>query len=53
MKLTKTRLIGFLVLLAGAFLAGCTTRGAKESSIPWTQPADWEGQIPGMSQTGH
>lgn len=36
-------LLGF-----GALLAGCSTRGPKQSSIPWSQPAGWEGQIPGM-----
>lgn len=40
----------FLLLLAvfGAMLAGCTTKTEKDSSIPWSRPADWEGQIPGM-----
>lgn len=32
-------------LLAG--LTGCSTPN-KDSSIPWSRPADWEGRIPGM-----
>jgi hypothetical protein len=23
-----------------------------DSSIPWNRPADWEGQIPGMTGSG-
>lgn len=43
--------IGVLLLLAfGSLLGGCSTRSAKESSIPWSRPAGWEGQIPGMGQ---
>lgn len=53
MKLTKTKFIGLILLFAGTLLAGCTTRGAKDSSIPWSQPASWEGQIPGMTQQGN
>ena len=42
-----------LVLVAlGAALAGCSTGSPVESSIPWNQPADWEGQIPGMTGSG-
>jgi hypothetical protein len=41
-----------VVLLAsfGAILTGCSTNSPKRSSIPWSQPAGWEGQIPGMGQ---
>jgi hypothetical protein len=53
MKLTKTRLIALLIIFIGAFLVGCTTRGSKGSSIPWGRPADFEGQIPGLSQQGN
>jgi nitrous oxide reductase accessory protein NosL len=42
-----------LVLIAvGAMLAGCSSDAPDASSIPWNQPADWEGQIPGMSGSG-
>jgi hypothetical protein len=42
-----------LVLLAFAAMAGgCTNKTNKDTSIPWSRPADWEGQMPGMG-TGH
>lgn len=53
MKYTKAKFIGLLLLFAATLLVGCTTRGAKDTSIPWSRPADWEGQIPGMSQQGN
>lgn len=53
MKLTKTRLIGLLLIFIATLFAGCTTRGTKGSSIPWSRPADWEGQIPGLTQQGN
>jgi hypothetical protein len=51
MKHTKTALLGFLLILLGLMLTGCTTRRG-DSSIPWSRPADWEGQIPGLSNPG-
>lgn len=40
-----------LVLAAiGMVVGGCSSSGPKKSSIPWSQPAGWEGQIPGMGQ---
>jgi len=48
MKHAKTALLGFLLLLLGLAFTGCTTRRG-DSSIPWSRPADWEGQIPGLS----
>jgi hypothetical protein len=42
----------FLAALGAYLLAGCTTQSPPDSSIPWNQPADWEGQIPGMTGSG-
>ena len=40
-----------IVLLAlGAVVTGCSTNSPKQTSIPWSRPAGWEGQIPGMGQ---
>jgi len=39
-----------LLLAIGALVAGCSTNSPKQSAIPWSKPADWEGQIPGMGQ---
>jgi len=49
---TLRRLV--LVLLLGLFgliFSGCTNQTPQDSSIPWSRPANWEGQIPGMGQT--
>ena len=41
----------FVLMLAAAALAGLSGCIPKqESSIPWSRPADWEGQIPGMGK---
>ena len=51
-SLKKT--IALLLLALGALLGGCQMSPQKDTSIPWSRPADWEGQIPGMGQpTGH
>lgn len=49
MKLRPAHLLSLSLLLLAALFAGCTSRSTKESSIPWSQPATWEGQIPGMT----
>lgn len=44
----RTFLLALLALasvLAG--LTGCTSP-QRDSSIPWSRPAEWEGRIPGM-----
>ena len=48
-SLQKTVLVSALLAM-GALFSGCTTNAPKQSSIPWSQPAQWEGQIPGMGQ---
>jgi hypothetical protein len=40
----------FFLGLVGALLSGCETRTSKNTAIPWSRPAGWEGQIPGMGQ---
>lgn len=42
-------ILTLVILSASAILAGCSTNGPKQSAIPWSQPASWEAQIPGMS----
>jgi hypothetical protein len=46
----KKTFFAFLLLAAGFFVGGCSTNAPKETSIPWSRPAGWEGQIPGMGQ---
>ncbi|MBI5692689.1 MAG: hypothetical protein HZC55_21635 [Verrucomicrobia bacterium] len=43
-------LLALLLLAIGAILTGCSTNSPKQTSIPWSRPAGWEGQIPGMGQ---
>ncbi len=40
-------LFALVLLLAGFALGGCNTP-QEESQLPWAQPADWEGRVPGM-----
>lgn len=47
----KKSVLGFLLVVFVALLSGCMS-APKDSSIPWSRPADWEGQIPGMSGSG-
>ncbi|MFA5263981.1 MAG: hypothetical protein WC378_09140 [Opitutaceae bacterium] len=48
MKHIRQPLLALLVGLFTLLAAGCTTRTASDSSIPWSRPQSWEGQIPGM-----
>ena len=49
--MTSTKKFLALGLLAlGAFLGGCQMTPQKDTAIPWSRPAGWEGQIPGMGQ---
>ena len=46
------RKVLFTLLIAGLALAGFSgcAPAQKDSSIPWSRPADWEGRIPGMGR---
>jgi CDP-diglyceride synthetase len=44
----KKSVLGLLLIVFVALTTGCTTP-KRDTSIPWSRPADWEGQIPGMS----
>jgi hypothetical protein len=41
-------IVAALLFALGLFGAGCSTQAPAASSIPWSQPANWENQIPGM-----
>lgn len=51
MNTLKKPLLALLLLTFGALLGGCETRTSKNTAIPWSRPAGWEGQIPGMGQS--
>jgi hypothetical protein len=40
--------VSLLLLALGALFGGCSLQPQKDTSIPWSRPAGWEGQIPGM-----
>jgi hypothetical protein len=40
--------VAALLLALGLLAAGCSTQAPAASAIPWSQPANWENQIPGM-----
>lgn len=48
----KRLIIAFLATAMLALFAGCTTKTSKDTSIPWSRPASWEGGIPGMGSPG-
>ncbi|QYM80548.1 hypothetical protein K0B96_08060 [Horticoccus luteus] len=50
MNITARTALALVLIGLGSLLAGCTTKTAKDTSIPWSRPADWEGQIPGMGR---
>lgn len=52
MQSIKRPLVALLLAIFGALFVGCSTRTPKDTSIPWSRPADWEGQIPGMAGVG-
>lgn len=39
-----------LLIAVGLAVEGCSISPQKDSAIPWSRPAGWEGQIPGMGQ---
>jgi hypothetical protein len=43
----KKSLLGLLLIAFTALATGCMSP-KRDTSIPWSRPADWEGQIPGM-----
>jgi nitrous oxide reductase accessory protein NosL len=52
MKSPHKALLALLIATITLLAAGCTSRPSDETSIPWSRPAGWEGQVPGMGSTG-
>lgn len=41
-------LVAFLSVVFIGLATGCTSKTAQDTSMPWSRPATWEGNIPGM-----
>lgn len=50
MTMLRKTIATLLLAAIAALVGGCAANGPKKSSIPWSQPQSWEGQIPGMGQ---
>jgi hypothetical protein len=50
MSSLSKRVLALVLFALAAFFSGCSTNAPKQTSIPWSRPAGWEGQIPGMGQ---
>ncbi len=50
MRSLKQPVLTLLLATLAALATGCSTNSPKQTSIPWSRPAGWEGQIPGMGQ---
>jgi hypothetical protein len=48
MNLPRKSSFALLLVLAAALMGGCSMQGTRDSSVPWSQPASWENQVPGM-----
>ncbi len=53
MKKYKLTTIALFTAKSAFLFAGCETKDKSESPVPWSQPADWEGQVPGMGGMGN
>ncbi len=49
MTFIKRLLLAALATFIVAIMSGCTSQ--TDTSIPWSRPANWEGQVPGMGAT--
>ncbi|MCZ6674901.1 MAG: hypothetical protein O7C75_18380 [Verrucomicrobia bacterium] len=46
-------ILSFLTVASGLLLfAGCEEKSPYDTSIPWSRPADWEQQLPGVGNPG-
>jgi len=48
MKAFFRLLIVLAAITGGVIFTGCTSASEDGDSIPWSRPANWEGQVPGM-----
>lgn len=50
MGILKVFIFASVCLIATLLLSGCFNRDMEDSSIPWSRPAAWEDQMPGMGR---
>lgn len=48
MKVIVRLFLALAAISGSVILSGCTSQTDADSSIPWSRPANWEGQVPGM-----
>lgn len=53
MNLLKKAVAAVLLVTVGLLISGCTSKTSRDTTIPWSRPAGWEGQIPGMTAPGN
>lgn len=52
MKIVRA-ILALLLVASGLFLfSGCEKKSPYDTSVPWTRPADWEQQLPGVGNPG-
>ncbi|MDG2170355.1 MAG: hypothetical protein P8L44_20805 [Opitutales bacterium] len=52
MKIVRT-ILALLAVGSGLLLfSGCEKTSPYDTSIPWSRPADWEQQLPGVGNPG-
>lgn len=49
MTALKRLFLAFLLGAVSLLVNGCSS--TEETSIPWSRPQSWEGQVPGMGST--
>jgi starvation-inducible outer membrane lipoprotein len=53
MKSPQKALLALLTATIALLITGCSSRPTDETSIPWSRPSSWEGQVPGMGSSGN
>ncbi len=52
MKIIRILLAFFMVASGIMLFAGCGEKSPYDTSIPWSRPANWEQQLPGVGNPG-
>jgi hypothetical protein len=52
MKIVRIILAIIVTATSLIMLTGCKEKSPYDTSIPWSRPADWENQLPGVGNPG-